>query len=109
MRRKRKREETALDRYYQRLSVIKGSTWQVENEWRLLWRNRTESADIYKIPITTRCIKSVYLGYMLRQEERAKALEATAKKFPNAQIWQGTKRHGNLSIYFEPVEPRVTA
>jgi hypothetical protein len=95
-----KRKETALDGYYRKLSVIKGRTWEAENEWRLLWRNKDEAGKVYKISITPDCIKAVYFGCMLGETERKRAADAMTKNFPNAEIWRAVKRHGDLSVEF---------
>jgi hypothetical protein len=102
-------KETALSRYYRRLSLIKGRDWEIESEWRLLWRNRNESADVYNIPITSDCIKAVYLGCQLAEAEQKRVVAVTIKNFPDAEIWQASKRHGDLSIQFRAIKDHVTA
>jgi hypothetical protein len=86
-RRKEQPEQTSLDRYYRQLSVIKSSVWQSENEWRLMWRSKTEPGDVYKIPITPDCVRAIYLGLAIAREDREKAVGSVARHFPNAEIW----------------------
>ena len=42
---------TQLDRYYDRMSIIKSDVWQSENEWRLMWRSTDATGRVYKCPI----------------------------------------------------------
>jgi hypothetical protein len=72
-RRKREPHETSLDLYYRQLSVIKGDVWRQENEWRLMWRSKTETGDVYKIPITAECIRTVYLGLKIPGDDKRRA------------------------------------
>jgi hypothetical protein len=99
-RRKRRPDPTPLDRYYRQLSVIKSDVWRPENEWRLMWRSTTETGNIYKIPITQECIRAVYLGLAMSDDDKRKAVDAVARRFPNAQVWCASKRHGDLSLDF---------
>jgi Protein of unknown function (DUF2971) len=99
-RRKREPDETSLDRDYRRLSVIKSDVWQRENEWRLMWRSKTETGDVYKIPITPECIRAVYLGLKIPGDDTIRARDAVACHFPNAGVWQAGKRHGDLCLDF---------
>jgi len=98
-RRKRKPDETSLDRYYRQLSVIKSDVWRAENEWRIMWRSETETGNIYKIPITAECIRAIYLGLAISDEEKRKAVDAVAH-FPDAEVWFASRRHGDLSLDF---------
>jgi hypothetical protein len=99
-RRKRQPEQTPLDNYYRQLSVIKSDVWQSENEWRLVWRSRTETSSVYKIPITPECIRAVYLGLAIPDEHRRRVVDAVGRCFPGAEVWRATKRHGDLSLDF---------
>jgi hypothetical protein len=98
-RRKRRPHETPLDTYYRQLSVIKSDVWRPENEWRLMWRSTTETGQIYKIPITVECIRAIYLGLAMSDEEKRQAVEAVAH-FPQAEVWFASKRHGDLALDF---------
>ncbi len=103
-RRKRQPDETPLDRYYRRLSVIKSDVWRPENEWRLMWRSTTETGNIYKIPITQECIRAVFLGLAMFDEDKRKAVDAVTHHFPDAEVWRASKRHGDLSLDFDRPE-----
>ncbi len=102
-RRQKQPAQTSLDRYYRRLSVIKSSVWEAENEWRLMWRSTTETGTAYKIPITPECVRAVYLGLAISDEDRSKAVTAAAPHFPAIEVWQASKRHGDFALNFEPV------
>jgi hypothetical protein len=102
-RRKKQPDQTSLDAYYRQLSVIKGHVWKSENEWRLMWRSKTETSDVYKIPITRECIRAVYLGLAMEGSEVERAAEAAARNFPNAEMWRARKRHGDLSVDFQRI------
>jgi hypothetical protein len=80
--------------------------WRAENEWRLIWRSKTETGAFYKIPITPECIRAIYLGLAMSDEEKRKAIDAVAH-FPNARVWFASKRHGDFSLDFhsEPTRP----
>ena len=99
-RRKRQPDETPLDRYYRQLSVIKSDVWRPENEWRLMWRSITATGSIYTIPITPKCVRAVYLGLAMAEEEKRKAADAAARHFPGVQVWHASKRHGDLRLDF---------
>jgi hypothetical protein len=99
-RRKKQPSETPLDRYYRQLSVIKSSVWQSENEWRLMWRSKTETGDVYKIPITPECIRAVYLGLAIPADNKQRVVDAVGRYSPRAEVWYATKRHGDLSLDF---------
>jgi hypothetical protein len=99
-RRKRQPDETPLDRYYRQLSVIKSNVWQPENEWRLLWRSTTETGNIYKIPITQKCIRAVYLGLAMSDDDKQNAVDVVARHFPDAEVWSASKCHGDLALDF---------
>jgi hypothetical protein len=103
--RKRKPDETSLDRYYRQLSLIKGDVWQRENEWRLMWRSKTETGDVYKISITPKCVRAVYLGLNIPGDDARRIKDAIARHFPNADVWQASKRHGNLCLDFQRTAP----
>jgi hypothetical protein len=89
-----------LDSYYRQLSVIKSDVWRSENEWRLMWRSTTETGNIYEIPITQECIRAIYLGLAMADEEKRKAADAATRHFPGVQVWCASKRHGDLSLDF---------
>jgi hypothetical protein len=79
--------------------MIKSDVWRAENEWRIMWRSETETGNIYKIPITAECIRAIYLGLAISDEEKRKAVDAVAH-FPDAEVWFASKRHGDLSLDF---------
>jgi hypothetical protein len=54
-----------------------------------------ETGNIYKMPITQECIRAVYLGLAMSDEDRQKAVDAVARYF-----WRASKRHGDLSLDF---------
>lgn len=95
-RRRTQREETSLDRYYLELAVIKSTVWQAEKEWRLSWRGKTEANNVYKMPITSDCIKAVYVGLAASNEDVTRVVNSIAQNFPQTEIWRATKRHGDL-------------
>ena len=105
-RRKKKPDETSLDLYYRQLSVIKGDVWRQENEWRLMWRNKTETGDVYKIPITPECIRAVYLGLNIPGDDARRATAAVARHFPNAEVLRASKRYSDLRLDFKCVASR---
>jgi hypothetical protein len=98
-RRKREPDETSLERYYGRLSKIKSDVWRAENEWRIMWRSQTETASVYKIPITPECIRAIYLGLAMSDDEKRKVIDAVTH-FPDARVWLASKRHGDFSLDF---------
>jgi hypothetical protein len=99
-RRKRQHDETPLDAYYRELSVIKSDVWRAENEWRLMWRSTTTTENVYKIPITPECVRAIYLGLAMLDEEKRRAIDAVAQHFPGAEVWCASKRHGDFSLDF---------
>jgi hypothetical protein len=104
--RKREPDETALDRYYRQLSVIKSEVWKPENEWRLMWRSTTETGNIYEIPIAPKCIRAVYLGLAMSDADKEKAVDMVVRHFPDAEVWFASKRHGDLLLDFHRVPER---
>ncbi|HEV2172570.1 MAG TPA: DUF2971 domain-containing protein, partial [Nitrospira sp.] len=97
-RRQKEPKPTPLDSYYRQLSVIKSDVWQSENEWRLMWRSTTETAGVYKIPITPACIRAVYLGLAITDSDRQRVMDAAGRFSPDAEVWRATKRHGDLCL-----------
>jgi hypothetical protein len=102
-RKRRIREQTSLELYYRELSVIKNTVWQSENKWRLMWRSTTETGPVYKVPITPECVRTIYLGLALAEEPKLKISTAAARRLPNAEVWQASKRHGDIALDFQRV------
>ena len=97
------RVATRLDRYYNRMSIIKSNVWQSENEWRLMWRSDETADPIYKCPIAQDCIAAIYLGLCLPQEAENRIVSAARSEFPAAKIMKASKRHGDLALDFRQV------
>jgi Protein of unknown function (DUF2971) len=94
------RGETKLRAYYERMAIIKSDVWQSENEWRLMWKSRTEEITVYKCPISQDCVTNIFIG--LKHCAPVAELVAEAKRtFPNAGIFRAKKRHGDLALDFE--------
>jgi hypothetical protein len=93
-------EETGrLVEYYKQMAIIKSDVWKAENEWRLMSRSRTTTAPVFKCPISAECITNIFVG--LAFGEGAQGFIQEAKQaFPDAGIFQATKRHGDLSLDF---------
>ena len=95
------RTPTNLDVYYSRMSTIKNDVWQNENEWRLMWRNDEIKERIFKCPIGSDAIASIFLGMMLAPDVRKRILSSGRQHFPAARIFQARKRHGDLALQFD--------
>jgi hypothetical protein len=98
-----KRAVTRLDRYYNRMSIVKSDVWQTENEWRLMWRSDETTDAIYKCPLAEDCIARIYLGLNLPQEAESRIVSAARSGFPAAKIMKASKRHGDLALDFHQV------
>jgi len=99
LRRIASRVATRLDLYYKRMSVIKSDVWKSENEWRLMWRNRTAAPSVYKCPISPECLANIFIGLNFSGDTAALAKEVK-HEFPNAGVFIALKRHGDLALEF---------
>jgi hypothetical protein len=97
------RKITALDAYYNRMTVIKSDVWQRENEWRLMWRNSETTDKIYKCPIEKDAITRIFLGLDLEADKAKELIEAARINFPEACLFQAQKKHGDLALEFQPI------
>ncbi len=97
------RRATRLDRYYNRMSIVKSDVWRSENEWRLMWRSDETADTIYKSPITQDCIAAIYLGLSLPQDAENQIVSSARSGFPKAKIMKASKRHGDLALDFRQV------
>jgi hypothetical protein len=79
------------------MAVIKSDVWKSENEWRLIWRRRTTTASVFKCPISAECITKIFIGLAFGDGAQA-FVEEAKQAFPDAEIFQATKRHGDLSL-----------
>ena len=72
------------DVYYKRMSVIKSTAWETENEWRLMWHNDTGGLSVYKCPISRMRHQYFYRVAVLCYV--AAFVEELKRAFPNAGI-----------------------
>jgi len=94
------RARTQLDRYYNRMTIIKSDVWQSENEWRLMWRNTETEGKVCKCPIGEDAIASIFLGLNLETESAEELIAAAKQNYPAASILRAHKRHGDLALEF---------
>ncbi len=99
-RRKFVRSGTRLEKYYDRMSVVKSTVWREENEWRLLWHNETKGAYVYKCPISPECVSNIFIGMRFAGELDTFVNEAR-RALPSAGLYLAKKRHGNLALDYE--------
>jgi hypothetical protein len=92
---------TALETYYNRMTIIKSDVWQHENEWRLMWTNADGPRTIYKCPIGSDAVTGVFLGLGTQPSDRERIELAVRRAFPSAPLFQARKRHGDLALNFD--------
>jgi hypothetical protein len=99
-------ETGRLADYYKRMAIIKSDVWTRENEWRLMWRRRTTSSAVFKCPISDECVTNIFIGLGFGDGAQA-FVDMAAQIFPDAGIFQATKRHGDLALDFMAYRHRV--
>ena len=54
--------KTSLHEYYDKLSTIKSTVWESENEWRLMWQRDDTRRKVLKASIVEKAIERIYIG-----------------------------------------------
>jgi hypothetical protein len=65
-----------------------------------MWRSTTQTGGVYKIPVTPKCIRAIYLGLAMSGDDKQKITAVVAQQFPDAKVWCAFKRHGDLALDF---------
>ena len=94
---------TQLDLYYNLMTIVKGRSWQSENEWRLMWRNTDIQERVYKCPVSEDVITRIFVGLNVGEADSARLIDAARRNFPKASIFLTSKQHGKLSLQFKHV------
>ena len=94
---------TKLEEYYNLMGRVKSEVWQRENEWRLMWHNTETRMRIYRCPINSLSITSIFLGLNQQGTSQRDFITEAKQNFPNAKILRTKRRPGDFALDFELV------
>ena len=72
--------KTSLHEYYDKLSTIKSTVWESENEWRLMWQRDDTRRKVLKASIVEKAIERIYIGLNASSKFREERLSLSFRR-----------------------------
>jgi DUF2971 family protein len=75
--------------------------WQIENEWRLMWRNDETRLKIQRLDLLDDTVTAIYLGCLIDGCVKENLIFETKRRFPNAKVFMGKRTRGAFALELE--------
>lgn len=81
----------------------KSKGWEIEKEWRLMWRNDETRLKVLRLDLLDDTITAVYLGCRIADNIKDDFIFETKRHFPKAGIFKGREAKGKFALDFERI------